>query len=576
MNELETALNYSEGVKEGRIVVNKYVKLAIERHFNDLRASKTKDFPYYFCVDHAQKALSFFDFLHLTKGVSPETANPDHVKDGKVVFVLQPWQSFLVSSLFGWVRKENGNRRFTEAYIEIPKKNAKTTTAAAIGNFMLIGDGETGPEVYHAAFTRDQASICFDEAVAQIKSSPDLSRQVTILNHNVSSIRTRAKMSAVSHDANNTEGKNAHCAIVDEYHVHRSDNVKDSLQSGQAAREQPLLFAITTAGYNKQGPCYLHRQLCIGMLEGRYPLDNIFVLIYGLDEDDDWKDSTNWKKANPSWGVSVDADFLQSQFDKAVLGGTKEVDFKTKHLNMWVDAARTWIASETVNATAKPDFTPPEGSECYMGLDLGMSNDLSALSLYFPKYKHFIRRIYVPQAAKEKVQGGVAYDQWIRDGWMTVAGELTTDYDYIYEDILELASRYELLFGGYDPYNANQLMTKLNEVFPSRYMADKDKKGKFNYEPRFQAMRQGFLTMSAPTRQYEEMLLNKEFTHDGSPVMAWMLGNTVIKRDAAGGMKPDKDKSSDKIDGVVADIIAFNHFLEWDERFQKKSEINVW
>jgi len=409
MNKIETALQYAEDVRDGKILTSKYIRLAVERHYRDLEKAEVKG--WYFSDKAAEKALMFFDFLVLSKGVTKANVPKDQInKDGTIRFQLAAWQAFMVVSIFGWKKTVNNKRRFTEAYIEIPKKNGKSTLASGIANYMLIADKEAGPEVYFGAYTRDQAGICFEEATAQIKDSYHLKSRVSILKNTVTNAKTRAKMMAVSHDADNTEGKNGHCVVIDEYHVHKSDKVKDSLGTGQSAREQPLMFVITTAGYNKQGPCYKHRDVCIGMLEGKYDLDNVFTLIYGIDEGDDWKDEANWVKANPTIGVTTKIEKLREEFQMALRSGSKEVDFKTKRLNLWVDAAVTWIPSETWNRMAKTDWMPPKKAICYGGLDLASTSDICSFSLYFPEYKFMTTTHYVPEeAAKNAARSGIDY-----------------------------------------------------------------------------------------------------------------------------------------------------------------------
>lgn len=575
MNNLELALQYAEDVKSGKIKANRYVKLAIDRHFHDVDTAEERG--YYFSTTSATKALHYFNFLVLTKGISPHDVPREQInKDGTIRFQLSPWQAFIIASLFGWKKLSDKKRRFTEAYIEIPKKSGKTTLASGVANYMLIADGEPGPEVYLAAYTRDQANICFDEAVAQIKGSPALKQRVTMLKHSVTT-RIRGKMMAVSHDADNTEGKNSHCVILDEYHVHKSDKVKNSLQSGMAARKQPLLFTITTAGFNKQGPCYKHREMCINMLEGRIELDNVFAIIYGIDEDDDWKDENAWIKANPNLGVSVQMDYLRREFKKAIQSGSKEVDFKTKHLNLWVDAEVTWIQSEIWQEMADPEFIPPDDAVCYGGLDLGRSNDMAAFSLFFPKHNYLVTKYYVAEEAAEyAARAGIDYRDWIRAGYLNATPGKTTDYDYIMNDIIASAQKYDLQFLGYDPYSSQYFRDKLSDELGTTYAGKIQEDGEVKYgeHKKVQPFRQGFISMGPPTRSFEERCLNQQLKHDGNPISAWMLSNVVLEKDAAGNIKPAKDKSKDKIDGIVSKIMAIGMYEIWGNYQQENMDIN--
>lgn len=563
MNKLETALQYAEDVRSGKIPVGKYARLAIDRHFRDLKNAKKKGIV--FNERAAQKFLTFFDFLSLSKGDT----------DGSV-FKLEPWQSFIIASVFGWQKVEDGKRRFTEAYIELSKKNGKTTTAAGVGLACFSFDNENGPEVYAAAYTRDQASICFDEAVAMVERSPALSKVVNRLKYNLTIPSTRAKFNAVSHDAKNTEGKNAHCVIFDEYHVHVTDGVKVSLQSGMAARSQPLFFIITTAGDNKQGPCYKYRDICTSILEEKVDIDNIFTIIHGIDDDDDWKDEKTWIKANPNIGVSVKMPFLRGEFKKALLNGRAEVEFKTKHLNMWVDAAVTWIPAETWKRLADPEFEIPYGAECYGGLDLASTSDICSFSLFFPKLKYFKTVHFVPEeTAKNAMRSGIDYMDWARDQNIILTPGKTTDYNYVKNAVLAAAEEYDLQFVGYDRWNSSHLVQELNDVLGTRYV--KGEPGKpSKYENIMQPFGQGFASMSTPTKEFEKIVTDEEIKHDGNPVTAWMLSNVAIATDPAGNIKADKAESKDKIDGVVAMIIALGEYLAWNWEGKYSDEVAVW
>jgi len=563
MNKLETAYEYANDVLAGNISVGYYARLAVQRHFKDLKESKKRGI--FFNELAAQKALTFFDFLSLSKGDTDGAA-----------FKLEPWQSFIVASVFGWQKVEDGKRRFTEAYIELSKKNGKTTTAAGIGLYCMAFDNENGPEVYAAAYTRDQASICFEEAVAMVERSPALNKRVQRLKYNLTIPATRAKFNAVSHDAKNTEGKNAHCVLFDEYHVHTTDGVKVSLQSGMAARTQPLFFIITTAGDNKQGPCYKYRDICTSVLEGKIDIDNIFTMIHGIDEGDDWKDEKTWVKANPNIGVSVRMPFLRGEFKKALLNGRAEVEFKTKHLNMWVDAAITWIPSETWKRMADSEFKPPKGAVCYGGLDLATTSDICSFSLYFPEYNYFTTTHYVPEeAAKNAVRSGIDYMDWINDGYLVKTPGKTTDYNYIKMDILASASYWDLKFCGYDRWNSSDLVQNLDDELGTTFVPGKGAV-KSKYEAKMQKFGQGFASMSTPTKEFEKLCVDEVIKHDGNPVTAWMLGNVSISTDPAGNIKTDKAQSKDKIDGVVAMIMALGEYLAWNYQSKYQDKIAVW
>lgn len=557
-NTLESAFGYANDVKDGKIQVGEFVRLAIDRHFSDWKRIDNQTVRFNNTL--AEHALEFFNFVSLSKG---ET-------DGGV-FVQSPWQAFTVASIFGWqiwdTERLRWKRRFRTAYIEIPKKNGKTSWAAAIGLLMQFWDAENGPEVYSAAFTRDQALQCFEEAKNMASKSPVLNRHAKVQQWSITSKHNKGKFNPVSHDKRTTEGKNSSCVILDEYHVHETDGVRNSLQTGMAARVQPLFFIITTAGDNKQGPCYKYRDICISVLRGKAKLDTTFILIYGTDEGDDWKDEKVWRKANPNLGVSVEMDHLRSEFEAALLSGTKEVDFKTKHLNMWVDAAVTWIPSETWNKQARPDFKPDPDSKFYGGLDLGFARDIASFSMFFPEYRFLMTRHYCSETAAEyAVRGGIDYKEWIKDGYLIATPGETTDYEYIFNDIVEFASDFDLQILGYDSYSSQMFKQKLTDALGTIFLGTRKEDGSisYDYHNKLQPFRQGFLSFGPPTRTFEELVINLEITHDGNPITGWMLGNVTILKDAAGNQKPAKNKSRDKIDGIVAGIMAIGEYSIWD------------
>lgn len=568
-NTLESGFGYAADVRSGKIPTGEYIRLAIERHYKDLeRADGIK---LRFNKELADVALSFFDLISLSKG---ET-------DGGP-FICSPWQAFAVISLFGWQswddEKRRWKRRFREAYIEIPKKNGKTSWGAAIGLLMQFFDGENGPEVYSAAFTRDQALQCFDEAKAMVERSSALKGKAKVSQWSILYKTNRGKFAPVSHDKRTTEGKNPHAVILDEYHVHENDGVRNSLQTGMAARKQPLFFIITTAGDNKLGPCYKYREICINVLKGRSTLDQSFILIYGIDENDDWNDETTWRKANPNLGISVEMDYLRGAYQAALLSGTKEVDFKTKHLNEWVDAAVTWIPSATWNSLARPKLEIPKASGFYAGLDLGYARDIASFAMYFPEKKHLKVLHYCAEEAAEYAvkSGGIDYNEWIKAGHLTATPGKTTNYKFIQKDILEMAEEYDLKILGYDPYSAQMLKTELTDELGTIYAGVLKEDGTIDYKHynRVLPFKQGFGAFGPAVNLFEEMVINGEITHDGNPVTDWMLGNVAFEMDAYGNRKLSKKKSKNKIDGIVASIMAIAEYSYWNKPIEGYTDIN--
>jgi phage terminase large subunit-like protein len=338
---------------------------------------------------------------------------------------------------------------------------------------------------------------------------------------------------------NKQDGLNTHFACIDEYHAHPSDDLYNVIRNSMGARRQPLLFTITTAGFNRESPCYRHRQYCANVLNGAIDDDGLFTIIYSLDAGDDWTDSANWAKANPNYGVSVYPRQLQQALNEAREFVHKEVEFKTKLLNVWTDTAQTWINDSDWAECEQQISLLSE--QCYGGLDLASTSDFCAFSLWFPEHNAVKTWYYLPEAAIKKRTDNVgqSYKQWVRDGYIIVTDGNVTDYSFIKRHIMELAEDYEIQDISFDRFNASQLVIELqNEGLPM-----------FPFG-------QGFASMSAPTKELERKVMNRDLSHDGNPVTRWMLGNVLLQYDPAGNVKVNKAKSGDKVDGVVSIIMA--------------------
>jgi phage terminase large subunit-like protein len=316
---------YARAVTDGQVLTNRLVRLACERHLDDLNSVGTRGLR--FDPQAAQHAIDFFGFLRHSKGEWAGQA-----------FALAPWQAFVVGALFGWKRAD-GLRRFRTAYCAVPRKNGKSTLSAGIGLYLLVADGEQGAEIYSAATSRDQARIVFDEAKRMVGSSPALKRRVGILINNLHVAATSSRFMPLSSDSSTMDGLNVHGAVIDELHAHRTRNVVDVLDTATGARRQPLLFEITTAGYDRHSICYEHHHYSIKVLEGMVPDDSWFAFIAAADEHDDWTDPKVWQKANPSFGLSVKADDLARKAEKAIALPGAQNAFRRMHLNEWTEQA---------------------------------------------------------------------------------------------------------------------------------------------------------------------------------------------------------------------------------------------
>lgn len=525
--------DYCSGVESGRIPACKWVKLAVKRFRSDLKK-------YVFDEQAFAKAVALVELQKHTKGEWR----------GKQL-LLEPWQKFIMANLFGLYR-EDGRRKYTRAYLEMPKKQGKSPLAAAIGNIMLLDEEDGAPEVYSAATKLDQAAIVWEYAANMFdglrmdfdldapKPSSSFNNKRIIYNGGV--------FRPIAYDERDkNDGLNVSCAIIDEYHAHPSDRIYNVLADGMAARRSPLLLAITTAGHNKDSACYKHREHCCKVLEGVLHDEDLFALIYTTDEGDEWDSEDTWKKANPNYGVSVKPGYIKGKISEARESGIKRDSFKIKHLNMWADSYDVWISTLDW-AECAADFEP-EG-QCYCGLDLASTGDFSALTFDFEKdgIHRIITKYYLP-ADKAKEWTGFNGDmirQWIRDGWITQTPGNVTDYDFIAKDIRDFSERYEIVSIGFDPYNAKQFAAKMTEEGIN-----------------MRAFSQGITYISHPTKRFEELVLSRKLQHDGNPVTAWQISNCQLYRDANLNVKVIKSKDPNKkVDGVIASIMAVGEAID--------------
>ncbi len=549
-----TALQYIDDVISGRQVVCKYVRLAVERHLNDLKRAESgdPDFPYYFDEAQAQRVIDFKQQLRHTKG---EWANP-RKHDTRIR--LEPWQQFKDWMLFGWCR-EGGYRRFTKAYIEVARKNGKTTDAAATANYCFLMDRprEIGPEVYCIATKKDQAKIAWEEAERQIRRQPFLKSLTRTYKQSSTVVipGTAARMRPLGKDSHTEDALNPHFGLVDEYHAHRDNSMLEVIESALASREQPLIYIITTAGFDKNSACYQEeRTLAVQTLERSIePVpETFFCLIYTLDEDDDWTDPDVWVKSNPNLGVSVRWDYLKERVQAALLSPAKQNKIKTKNLNIWTQAESRWILDEVwMECNFKVNRKSLAGRKCFAGVDLSATQDITAVVLCFPpedkggKYE-FLYRFFIPEEnlLEKERKDKVPYSYWIEKGLIATTPGNAVDYDFIEQQILDDAEEYEIQEIAYDPWKAQEVVNHLQEAG-------------FTMVPIFQR----YSGMAGPTDTFEKKVLKKEIAHGGDPVMRWMISCTEVKSDRQGNimpMKPQRDKTGKRIDGVVASIMALH------------------
>lgn len=532
---------YIDAVLTGTRPAGHYEIAAVQRHLRDLERQRTEDFPYWFDEAEGIKRCNFYAKLRHCKG---ELA-------GRPI-ILEGWEAFNIASIFGWKRTDNNYRRFLRADMETARKNGKTTLAAGIGIEMMSQlENEPGAEVYAAAVDRNQAKLCWDGAKQIIQSSTELSEIFKCFQFSIVDMRMASSFKPLSKDTQNKDGLNPSCGICDERHAWKNNDIYELLRTGMGSRRQPLLFSITTAGLDKSLPYFEDLQRMKGILDGLVVDEQQYVMIYELDKDDDWKDERNWCKANPNLGVSLSLDYLRSEFQDAVRkGGAREVHFKTKNLNMWVDAPQVWIAEEKVRAC---NFgTDPEsllGCECYGGLDFASHVDIIAFELYFPTLpnKPVKSFFWIPEVKLEQSSDVVDYRAWKEQGWLkTTEGEVI-DIEYLVADILDICRQYHVKNIAFDPYKAyHGLIQGLQQGGLDSILSE---------------FSQGMKNMSEPTKELERLVTAGEIDLLGNPVLEWMFRNCTPYYDPNDNVKLFKGKARNKIDGVIALINAIGGYM---------------
>ncbi|MGM8931398.1 terminase large subunit [Salinicola halophyticus] len=563
---VNAANKYARDVVAGRIPACKEVRQACQRHLDDLIASKGRAFRYRFDKDAAESVCVFIQLLPHTKG--------RWARERKLV-ELEPWQKFLFCVIYGWLRKKSGLRRFTEAYVEVGRKNGKSVIAAGVANYMLCADGEYGAEVYCGATTEKQAWEVFRPARLMLQKSPALisAAGIEIMAKNISIPEDGSRLEPLIGDPG--DGSSPSCALVDEFHEHQNPNLYDTMSTGMGARDQPLMFIITTAGFNTAGPCYDKRRQVQQMLDGALPNDELFGIIYTVDQGDDWQDPTVLRKANPNFGISVSEEFLLKAQRDAVRYPSRQNSFLTKHLDIWVSARSAWLNMADWHSAGDDSLTLDdfEGCECWLGVDLASKTDIAAIALLFrdevedkngrmkTRWTAFVRS-YLPEGAIERASNNrAAYESWVNSGDLIITDGEELDFDVIREDIKDLAGRFQINEIAYDPWRATQLAHQL--------MSD----GADIVE-----YRNTVQNMSPAMREMEAAITGGRWRHSCDPVLTWMASNVVAKADAKDNIYPRKEKPENKIDGPIAILMALGRAVltendEPDESIYDTSDV---
>lgn len=493
--------------------------------------------------DAADYAVLFIESLKHTKG-----------SWYRKPFELIDWQERIIRDVFG-ILKPNGYRQFNTAYIEIPKKQGKSELAAAVALLLTCGDGEERAEVYGCAADRNQAKIVYDVAVDMVRLCPALDRRVKILESQKKLIYlpTNSTYQVLSADVANKHGFNTSGVIFDELHTQPNRKLYDVMTKGSGdARTQPLYFLITTAGTDTNSICYEVHQKALDIIEGRKIDPTFYPVIYGAAESDDWTDPKVWKKANPSLGITVGIDKVQAACNSAKQNPGEENAFRQLRLNQWVKQAVRWMPMDKWDACAFPvDLDDLEGRVCYGGLDLSSTTDITAFVLVFPPRDETDKYVVLPYfwIPEDNVdlrvrRDHVPYDLWEKEGYLETTEGNVIHYGFIEKFIENLGKRFNIREIAFDRWGAVQMVQNLEGMG-------------FTVVP----FGQGFKDMSPPTKELMKLVLEKRIAHGGHPVLRWMMDNIFIRRDPAGNIKADKEKSTEKIDGAVAMIMALDRAI---------------
>ncbi|HDR9508907.1 terminase large subunit [Burkholderia cepacia] len=546
MTFVDTANQYIDDVLAGRIVACKWVKLACERQRRDLARAEMgdPDFPYRFDNDAATRICEFIELLPHTKGRWARTRQS---------IKLEPWQAFILTTVFGWLHVDSGLRRFRRAYEEVARKNAKSTKSSGIALYLFAADGEPGAEVYSAATTRDQAKIVFDDARAMALREPDMCAAlgIEILQHQLLT-DDGSKFLPLSAEGSTLDGLNVHGGVIDELHAHKTRAVFDVIDSGTGARDQSLLWLITTAGSDLTGICYEQRTHVTKILEGVFVDETFFGIIFTLDDGDDWSDPSVWIKANPNLGVSVFVDDMEMACRKAQSMPSAVNNFLTKRLNVWVNADSAWMDMRAWERCADRDMRLDDfvGERCWIGMDLAEKTDFAALVLVFERTGTFyvFPRFYLNEYAVDNGSNS-QYSGWVRAEHIIVNEGNATDFDVIADDIRRYCEMFDVQEIPFDPAMSRYFATQLvKEGLP------------------LVEIRQAPIFFTQPIIQTENLVLEGKLKFDGNPAMTWMVSNVVVTTSRYNGLKhPTKERPENKIDGPVAMFLALGRAMMGDE-----------
>lgn len=554
---MKQANQYIENVLSGVELVGNAAKLAVMRHLQDIEKSKDDSFPFYFDEKEASKAITFLRALRHPSGDKGVAGQRFKVQDN---------QAFITACIFGWRRKENGLRRFTEVYLEVARKWGKSLYAGFVEIYTGFYSGAKGAGIFTAATTRDQADEVFRAVQGlcrMLRLDSDKARKsITVGANSVNDADSGCFIQKVSADAGNLDGKNPICVCIDEWHAHKNSSVKDVMESAQGTWLDPMLFTITTAGFNKNGPCYkVDRPNALAVLKGDIRQDNLFAMIFNhdtedadgiLDLDPDVPEDAAQilklaKKSNPNLGSTPTELFILNRVRQARnKGRSTRVDVLTKNFNCWVDAPTIWIPEDDIKAVmCEIDMDDYIGRPCYLGIDLAATSDITACAHFFPPYGDYPAALFMtfwlPEDTIEKRSNETNYGAWVEEGYIVATNGNQADYQRVKRHIHAVCDTHDVKGIYFDQWNAYDIISQLTDEGITAVI-----------------VRQTFMNMSEPLFWFEKSILSSEknLLIQHNPVLLWMFRNIVLDTNSDGAIKPNKQKSADKIDGISASATA--------------------
>ena len=507
-----------------------------------MSSPNTTDEDYWFDETAADRVCYFFErcLTHTTGELAGQA------------FLLIPWQRDLLRKLFGWKRPD-GTRRYRVLFLMIPRKNGKSTLAAGIALYLLLGDCEPGAQVYSCAADREQARIVFREASNMLRASPHLLAlcKNAIFTDHIKSLQLNASYRTLSSDAGTKHGLNPSGIIFDELHTQTTRDLYDTMHTAVGARRQPLEIYITTAGNRRHSICHDMYDYACKVRDGIVKDDKFLPAIYEATADDDWTDPAVWAKANPNLGISIKLDYIRDECAKAVVTPNYQNTFRQLHLNQWVEQETRWLDVKRWDEGVGPyDWRDiparMKGRVAFAGMDLSATTDITAFVLMFPPIGDedtwfLLPKFYIPKEnmRERSVRDRVPFEEWVRMKAIAATEGNMVDYRYLKKDILDTATTYTIREIAFDAWNSSQLVIELGDEGLNMVQ-----------------FRQGYGSLSAPSKLFEGLIAERKIAHGGHPILRWMVSNVAKKQDPAGNIKPDKEKSNDRIDGIVAAIMG--------------------